>query len=250
MKKTLSLLLGLLLVFSMAIVALAEGFASGDVNRDGSINAGDAALILRSIVKLNRLDAEQTTLADTNEDGTITAADAAAILRYIVKLDTLPPGRGTVTPAPTPGVPANVLAFEAEVVRLVNIERANANPSRPPLAHDPLLSAIARMKSADMCDIGYFAHVYAGSGFSYQTKLIELGVVHTAAAENIALGQTTPAVVVDSWMKSSGHRTNILNPEFRKIGVGYDPRIGNIKEGPAPWTEGEYGNFWTQIFTD
>ena len=40
-------------------------------------------------------------------------------------------------------------------------------------------------------------------------------------AENIAMGQITPAEVVDAWMNSPGHRANILYPSFVYIGVGY-----------------------------
>jgi len=77
----------------------------GDVDRNGQINAADAALILRHLVRLSALNARQLLNADVNLDGKVTAADAAAILRFLVRLDTLPPRPPPVVPVtaiPTP----------------------------------------------------------------------------------------------------------------------------------------------------
>ena len=39
--------------------------------------------------------------------------------------------------------------------------------------------------------------------------------------ENVALGQSSAAAALDSWMRSRGHRKNILNPDFTELGAGY-----------------------------
>ena len=59
----------------------------------------------------------------------------------------------------------------------------------------------------------------------------------TLCGENIAAGQGDPKDVVEAWMNSPGHRANIMNNDFKKIGVGYS-------EG------GEYGKYWAQLFAD
>ena len=61
----------------------------GDVTGDGDINASDAALILRYTVNLQKLDAQQLSLADVTKDGDVNASDAAKILRFVVGLDTI-----------------------------------------------------------------------------------------------------------------------------------------------------------------
>lgn len=61
----------------------------GDVTGDGDVNASDAALILRYNVKLEKLDAQQLSLADVTKDGDVNASDAAKILRFVVGLDTI-----------------------------------------------------------------------------------------------------------------------------------------------------------------
>ena len=63
------------------------------------------------------------------------------------------------------------------------------------------------------------------------------GYSFQAAGENIAAGQTTPQEVVDGWMQSPGHCSNIMSPSFTEIGVGYVL---------AP--QGQLPHYWTQTF--
>lgn len=120
--------------------------------------------------------------------------------------------------------------YEMEVVRLVNVRRSSAGLS--PLKSDPELSRIARLKSQDMRDNKYFSHTSMTYGSPFQ-MMKDFGIAYRTAGENIAMGQRTPSEVVNAWMNSPGHRANILNASFTKIGVGY---VSN-------------GNYWTQMFT-
>lgn len=112
----------------------------------------------------------------------------------------------------------SVNTFEQEVAKLVNQERANAGLKA--LQLDSELSKVARAKSQDMKDKGYFSHQSPtyGSPFDMMKKF---GITYKAAGENIAKGQKTPAEVMDAWMNSDGHRKNILSADFTHIGVGY-----------------------------
>lgn len=126
-----------------------------------------------------------------------------------------------------PQVSSSTLAYESEVVRLVN--EARAQNGLQPLTANWELSRIARYKSQDMADNHYFSHTSPTYGTPFQ-MIRSFGLTYTTAGENIAYGQKTPQAVMDAWMSSSGHRANILNPNFKQIGVGY------------------YGNYWTQEF--
>lgn len=128
-----------------------------------------------------------------------------------------------------PSTDATVIKYENEVIRLVNEIRAKNGLN--PLEGDWELSRVARYKSQDMKDNNYFSHnspIY-GSPF---TMIKNFGISYKMAAENIAKGQRTPQAVVNAWMNSSGHRANILNASYKKIGVGYVAS----------------GNYWTQMF--
>lgn len=122
--------------------------------------------------------------------------------------------------------------FEAQVVSLVNQERAKAGLQ--PLTHNWELSRVARYKSMDMRDRGYFSHTSPTYGSPF-TMIKNFGINYSAAGENIAQGQATPQAVVNAWMNSSGHRANILSTNYTEIGVGY-----------AAGGSGKH--YWTQMF--
>lgn len=126
--------------------------------------------------------------------------------------------------------PIGVSAYEREVIRLVNAERAKYGLAA--LTEDAALTRTARMKSQDMHDRGYFDHNSPTYGTPFQLMKSQ-GITYRTAGENIAMGYRTPEAVVNAWMNSSGHRANILNASYTKIGVGYV----------------ESGNYWTQHFT-
>lgn len=128
-----------------------------------------------------------------------------------------------------PQVSQAVRAYEQEVVRLVNAQRAQNGLK--PLAENWELSRVARYKSADMASRRYFSHESPTYGSPYQ-MMRNFGISFRSAGENIAYGQRTPAAVVGAWMNSSGHRANILSSSYTQIGVGYH----------------EAGNYWTQMF--
>ncbi|WP_096440140.1 CAP domain-containing protein [Alteribacter populi] len=122
--------------------------------------------------------------------------------------------------------------FEQEVVQLTNAEREQHGLS--PLEIDEQVADVARDKSADMRDQGYFSHNSPTHGSPFD-MLRSYGVDYNAAGENIAAGQRTPEEVVDAWMNSQGHRENILSDNYTHIGIGH-------VEG------GQYGHYWTQMF--
>ena len=137
-----------------------------------------------------------------------------------------------IYPGQTVNIPVKdttVTEYEQEVIRLVN-EVRKENGLKP-LTYDWELARVARYKSQDMKDNGYFAHnspVY-GSPFD---MIKNFGISYRSAGENIARGQRTPEAVMNAWMNSTGHRQNILNSSYTKIGVGY------VADG----------KYWTQMF--
>ncbi|WP_413372276.1 CAP domain-containing protein [Paenibacillus taichungensis] len=117
--------------------------------------------------------------------------------------------------------------FAAQVVKLVNAERAKAGLSA--LASDALLDKVAVAKVKDMSNNNYFDHQSPTYGSPFD-MMKQFGVTYSYAGENIAKGQKTPQEVVTAWMNSEGHRANILSKNFTKIGVGY------------------YNGYWAQEF--
>ncbi len=111
-----------------------------------------------------------------------------------------------------------------QILTLVNAERAKAGVAALTLSTE--VSGVAQVKADDMAKNGYFDHnspTY-GSPFS---MLTEFGVSYRTAGENIAKGQQSAEAVMTAWMNSSGHRANILSPNFKQLGVGYSANNGS-----------------------
>ncbi|MGR9546567.1 CAP domain-containing protein [Priestia megaterium] len=118
-----------------------------------------------------------------------------------------------------------------QVINIVNEKRKAAGLN--PLTENWELSRVAQYKAEDMHDKGYFDHNSPTYGSPFK-MMKDFGIKYGYAGENIAKGQRSPQEVMNSWMNSQGHRENILSPNFKHIGVGYDAR----------------GHEWVQQFTD
>lgn len=128
-------------------------------------------------------------------------------------------------------IPASTIStFESEVIRLVNVQRTNRGLKA--LGKSVKLCNIARIKSQDMINSNYFSHTSPRYGSPFN-MMENMGVQFMAAGENIAMGQTTPAQVMNSWMNSPGHRANILSVAYSQIGVG----LAKNKNGVCYWTQ-------------
>jgi len=123
-------------------------------------------------------------------------------------------------PAPQPP-PVDPATLEAAVVAGINAQRAAAGLL--PLQLDPDLVMVARERSNDMAQRGYFAHV-SPTGETFSSLMQSQGVACSWCGENIAYNNypddQTVAVVLSAWMASPGHRDNILRPTFSRVGVG------------------------------
>ena len=121
-------------------------------------------------------------------------------------------------------------AYQKEVVDLVNVERTKRGLSS--LTLDSKVSNVATIKSQDMINKNYFDHNSPTYGSPFD-MMKQFGVSYRAAGENIAMGQRSPKEVVTAWMNSEGHRKNILNSSFTKIGVG----VAQKSNGTLYWTQ-------------
>lgn len=126
----------------------------------------------------------------------------------------------------------DVKTLENEVIRLVNAERSKRGLQT--LTANWEVSRVARYKSQDMANKGYFSHTSPTYGSPF-AMMESFGIKYSAAGENIAKGQRTPQEVMNAWMNSPGHRSNILSPSYTQIGVGV-----------AKDSAGRY--YWTQMF--
>ncbi len=106
--------------------------------------------------------------------------------------------------------------YEAEIANLVNEERVERGVSS--LSYDPELVPVARGHSHEMVELGYFSHTSPNTG-TLVDRLRDYGVDYVQAGENLAYAPSV-SVAHRGLMQSDGHRRNILDPGFERIGVG------------------------------
>ncbi len=129
----------------------------------------------------------------------------------------------TPTPAPAPApiptptpAPSNN-AMQTEMLGYINAERAKANLTQ--LALDTNLNSGAYLKSQDMAVNKYFDHNSPTYGSPFE-MMKSLGITYRAAGENIAKNVSVKGAH-DAFMNSPGHKANILNSAYHKIGLGF-----------------------------
>ena len=117
----------------------------------------------------------------------------------------------------------------SEVVRLTNSARSQNGYAA--LVEDGALSEAAAVRAREIARS--FSHTRP-SGASFSSALSESGVSYLRAGENIASGQKSASEVVNAWMNSPGHRANILNSSYSRIGSASVNIDGTL--------------YWVQIF--
>lgn len=120
-------------------------------------------------------------------------------------------------PASGPSTKLELTRLEQEILDRTNAERKRAG--LPAFEAHPTLMKLARDHSATMARLDQLGHELEGKSFDKRIK--ESGYRFTGAGENVAKGQATAEQVLDSWMKSAGHKANILNARFTRIGIGF-----------------------------
>ena len=118
------------------------------------------------------------------------------------------------------------------VVELCN-EARKQNGVNSSLVLDAKLSTAAQKRAEELVQL--FSHTRPNKT-DFSTVLKEYNISYKTAGENIAYGQVDADDVMKSWLNSPGHRANILQKKFGKIGVGIFNHNNTL--------------YWVQIFTD
>ncbi|ADV66844.1 CAP domain-containing protein [Deinococcus maricopensis] len=167
----------------------------------------------------------------------------------------------TPTPAPSDtthnagGTPAQTTPATAEaqaILNLVNAVRktgatcptdsehtqANFGPATP-LTLNAKLTIAAQQHSDDMATRNYFSH-NSLEGVTPQQRMVAAGYTNwSVLGENIAAGYGGAQATFKAWMGSPSHCPNIMDPDYRELGVGY---------GIGLTSSGNQRDYWTQDF--
>ena len=106
---------------------------------------------------------------------------------------------------------------ENKILELMNQKRRKAGLQ--PLTMDNKLLSVARYKSNDMIQNNFFSHTNP-DGTKWTNWLKDIGYNYNATAENIAYNTYDAVELFNQWWNSTGHRENMMNPSYTKVGVG------------------------------
>lgn len=109
-------------------------------------------------------------------------------------------------------------ANEQQVFDLTNAIRYRNNLGQ--LTWNEEAANVARGHSVDMLTNHYFSHTSATTGSTLGDRMKSSGVRYKITGENIAMGYSDSIEAHEGWMNSLGHRQNILNGEYKTLGVG------------------------------
>jgi uncharacterized protein YkwD len=143
--------------------------------------------------------------------------------------------------APTTG---NTDEIRASILCLTNAERSRRGLAL--LHENTKLRSAASRHSSDMVRDGYFAHT-TPDGETFVKRILAAGYTTRndgwSLGENLAWGTgnlSTPRGIHHAWMRSRGHRANILTASYRELGIGVRPGVPKDAGVGATYTT-DYG---------
>jgi uncharacterized protein YkwD len=197
----------------------------GDINNDGRRDVFDAVAIAKFSVGSYEPSGDfYAFLGDVNKSGVLDVFDAVTLAKIV----------NDEEQAAAIAKKKEHMAILEKVVELVNVERVNAGVD--PVVLDTKLCEAADVRAKEIST--YWSH-NRPDGSSCFTVLDNMKIDFVKAGENIAVGYESAEDVVEGWMSSPGHRANMLDSDYTKIGVGYYYDSGS-----------EYIYHWSQFFTD
>lgn len=138
---------------------------------------------------------------------------------------------------------APVAAGPAESV-LTAINAARARAGCGPLQVNGKLAAAAKSHARAMAEQNFFGHA-GKDGSRFSSRIARQGYSYRTAAENIAAGQASAGQVVTSWLKSAGHRRNILNCRLTETGIAL---VYQADDRPIRGNAAALRYYWVQVF--
>ena len=203
-----------------------------EVNNTDTINIMDDEIPISGDIDIELDTPENVDGAMDDSIEVVTSTEKPEDNKPETELPDIEDSKPEVTVTPTP-MPEDTLetTFAEQVVKLVNQERIKAGLNEVTLDKTIENAALIRAKEITQS----FSHTRP-NGSNFSTVLKEQGITYKGAGENIAWGQNSPEEVMKAWMNSQGHRANILNPNFTKIGVGH-------------YQNAKGTNYWAQLFT-
>jgi len=170
----------------------------------GSVNISEERDYFKKLYELQKDNSVNQTTTLTKPENNTSTTDATVDINGLPEL---PHNYSTNVQA----------SAENEILQLMNQKRSEAGLQ--PLTMDNTLLQVARYKSNHMIQYNYFDHT-TPQGEKWTTWLKAIDYKYTATGENIAYNTYNAVELFNQWWNSSGHRANMMNASYTKVGVG------------------------------
>ena len=243
-KKAMALLMAAVLAGSTLYSGVADAASAIKLNKKtAKIAVGKSVTLkVRGTKKKVKWKTSKKSVATVNAKGKVTGKKAGkAVVTAKVKGKTLKckvtvTKKQTAKKTNTAGKKNTTtdISLQKKVISIVNQNRKKQGLEA--LTMDEKLMKAAQDRAKELTKS--FSHTRP-NGTSCFTIFEKYKITPMASGENIAAGQRSAADVMDSWMNSQGHKENIMNNKFKKIGVGLVIVPNDM-----------YSYYWVQMFTD
>jgi uncharacterized protein YkwD len=122
---------------------------------------------------------------------------------------------------------ANIFLEEQLFIEVNNIRKNN---NLPELIHNTELQKAAKLKTIDMINNKYFAHV-SPSDYKWSDFIKGQGYNYIYAGENLAKDYENSKEIISAWLESPSHKENILNPDYIDTGIAVSFNRSNLSSG-------------------
>lgn len=232
MQKKWMVLLGLYICMGI----LLAGCGAKDTSLQQNSTDAQASTEALTPANSDTQPATSTTEASANASSPTTPSKAPTQTKVTTtKAPTTRPTTTLPTPLPPANTPIDAVAgslkknIAQKMLTRVNKERADAGLST--LSLDDTLCEDAQVRAQEIAVPNCFSHTRPDGS----RALTVIRGQFSYAGENIAYGQKNVTEVMDAWMDSSGHRENILRPEYSALGTAcFETADGTL--------------YWVQLF--
>ncbi|OPJ59683.1 CAP domain-containing protein [Clostridium chromiireducens] len=195
-------------------------------NSDGDITGNTTPVVDKvfdsnnNVVKDN--NKTSTVSTSTNTNGTTAGTGSTTNVESSKNTTNASTSTSSVDIQGLPKLPTNYsisvqASAEQKILELMNAKRTEAGLQ--PLTMDNTLVQVARYKSNDMIQNNFFDHTNP-DGTKWTNWLQDIGYKYTTTGENIAYNTSDPVELFNQWWNSPGHRANMMNSSYNKVGIG------------------------------
>ncbi len=146
---------------------------------------------------------------------------------------------GDMGSTPTTVAQGCMTSEDVEMLKQINAARAQARncgnqrfPAVAPISFNCQLKEAAERHSLDMARTGNFNHT-GTDGSDFGRRIEDTGYRYSTGGENIAWGQTSVTQVMNGWIESPGHCSNIMGSRYAEVGTSMEPN----QSGRLYWTQ-------------